>query len=308
MKRSRFVLSVVSLTAIIVLAACNLPKSQGTGLSAEQLAATMVAQTAQAAPPTATFTAIPAASATAAPVTPTVPSVTVSVATNCRTGPNPNYPFVMLFQPGMTAQVVAKYTPSNYWIINMPNGGTCWLWGSYATVQGNVAGLQEATPPQLVMVQQPTLVPTSSSSQSSGNSSNQDSGNQSSGSSSSSSGSGLALSTVGPMVVVSTQIVLNPGILLIGPAAPTGVKAKSTCTSFRDDLITWNAVSNATGYILYANGSKLTKITSSQANCGGLCMYSRTPSNMSGAITYGVAAYNSYGTSSTVNATAPGCP
>ncbi len=290
MKRSRFVLSVVSLIGIIVLAACNLPKSQGAGLPAEQLAATMVAQTAQAAPATATFTAIPAASPTAG--APAVPSVTVSVATNCRTGPNPNYPLVMLFQPGMTAQVVAKYTPSNYWIINMPNGGTCWLWGAYATVQGDVSGLAEATPPQLVMVQS-TLVPTSSSSQ---------------GSPTQSPGSGLALSTVGPMVIVSTQIVINPGILLIGPAAPTGVKAKTTCSGFRDDLITWNAVSNATGYILYASGKKLTQITSSQANCGGLCMYSRTPGNISSPITYGVAAYNSYGTSSTVNATAPGCP
>ncbi len=79
------------------------------------------------------------------------PTVTVSSDTNCRTGPNINYNFVMLFQAGMSAEVIAKYTPSNYWIIKYPGGGgnSCWLWGQYATVLGDTAGLQEAVPPPL---------------------------------------------------------------------------------------------------------------------------------------------------------------
>jgi len=50
--------------------------------------------------------------------------------------------------------VVGKYSVGNYWIINNPDSsGTCWLWGQYATVTGNTAGLPEYTPP-------PTPTPT----------------------------------------------------------------------------------------------------------------------------------------------------
>ena len=40
---------------------------------------------------------------------------------------------------GEQAVVVGKYTPGNYWIINnLDAAGTCWLWGQYATVTGNI--------------------------------------------------------------------------------------------------------------------------------------------------------------------------
>lgn len=83
------------------------------------------------------------------PATP--PMVTVSSDTNCRTGPSIYYAFVTLFQTGMQAKVVGKYTPANYWIIEIPSGGgsTCWLWGQYATVIGDTAGLPEGVPPPL---------------------------------------------------------------------------------------------------------------------------------------------------------------
>jgi hypothetical protein len=49
--------------------------------------------------------------------------------------------------PVDVAVVVGRHSPSGYWIVNMPNGGTCWLWGQYATVSGNVASLPEYSQP-----------------------------------------------------------------------------------------------------------------------------------------------------------------
>jgi len=87
-------------------------------------------------PATVTFTA-----------SPTVPIVNVTTATNCRTGPDKVYEIIVSADVGIYYEVVGKYTPDNYWIIKLPDGRQCWLWGNYATVQGNVNGLPEYTPP-----------------------------------------------------------------------------------------------------------------------------------------------------------------
>jgi len=78
--------------------------------------------------------------------TPTVPQVTVSSASNCRTGPYIYYDLLWTMQPGMTAEVVGKHTPSNTWIVKYPNG-QCWLYGAYATVSGNLASLPDFPQP-----------------------------------------------------------------------------------------------------------------------------------------------------------------
>ena len=90
--------------------------------------------------------------------TPTVPIVSVSVNTNCRTGPGTVYDLIGALLVGERAVVVGKYTARNYWIINNPDrSGTCWLWGEYATVLGNTAGLPEyASPPTPT----PSITPT----------------------------------------------------------------------------------------------------------------------------------------------------
>lgn len=82
--------------------------------------------------------------------TPTVSSasgvtVVVSVATNCRTGPGQAYPSVYGLPVNVAGKVVGKNpSVSNYWVIEIPNsgGGTCWLWGQYATVTGDTSGLK----------------------------------------------------------------------------------------------------------------------------------------------------------------------
>ena len=82
--------------------------------------------------------------------TPSVPIVSVSVATNCRTGPSIDYPVVSSLAVGQTAEVVGKNIRTDYWIIRTPGGtGTCWLWGQYASVAGNTRTVAIMTPPRV---------------------------------------------------------------------------------------------------------------------------------------------------------------
>ena len=89
--------------------------------------------------------------------TPGVPMVSVSTATNCRTGPSTDYDLLYTLDVGQTAEVVGKYSGGNYWVIKTPSGGgNCWLWGEYATIIGNTDNLPEMIPPPAP----PTAVPT----------------------------------------------------------------------------------------------------------------------------------------------------
>jgi hypothetical protein len=100
--------------------------------------------------PTPSFTPTPRAT-----LTPEFPMVSVSVETNCRSGPGSAYGALGILRVGQTAQVVGRYvyntgTPGNdYWIIKLPSDPTvtCWVWGMYATVVGNTAGLPAINPP-----------------------------------------------------------------------------------------------------------------------------------------------------------------
>lgn len=158
---------IVTLACIVVLgiSACNLPAQEETTTPIDPVAAasaTLMAMTLEMQPnqPQATeipsSTPLPTDTPTITPTsTPTVPMVTVSVNTNCRTGPGVVYDLIGGLLVGEEAVVVGKYSAGNYWIINNPDSsGTCWLWGQYATVTGNIDGLPEYTPP-------PTPTPTS---------------------------------------------------------------------------------------------------------------------------------------------------
>ncbi len=95
--------------------------------------------------PTLAVTLIP----TQSPVPPTVPAqVGVSLATNCRTGPGLAYPRVFSLQPGQLADVKGRSTGNSYWFIANPDqsNDTCWIWGEYATVEGDVSSLPVLTP------------------------------------------------------------------------------------------------------------------------------------------------------------------
>lgn len=157
--RSLFLLSAL---LIIALTGCNLPSRDATPSPTPDLALTVTAQATLL--QSGSFSATPEFTATTGPTptqgptsTPTVPEVTVSTNTNCRTGPGTQYDLIGGLNVGQTAVVVGKNTSTNYWIINNPGkSGTCWLWGEYATVSGNTAGLTEYAIP-------PTPTPTATS-------------------------------------------------------------------------------------------------------------------------------------------------
>ncbi|MBI3151693.1 MAG: hypothetical protein HYZ21_06145 [Chloroflexi bacterium] len=154
-------LLLLSVLLIIALTACNLPSGDGT--STPDLALTVTAQaTLLQFTSTPEFTSTPGPSATPGfTSTPTVPEVTVSTNTNCRTGPGTQYDLIGGLNVGQTAIVVGKNSSTNYWIINNPGkSGTCWLWGEYATVSGNTAGLTEYSIPP-TPTPSPTSTPTS---------------------------------------------------------------------------------------------------------------------------------------------------
>jgi len=76
-------------------------------------------------------------------------TVTVTTATNCRTGPGQNFKIIYGMPVGQVAKVVAKNSYSGYWIIEIPGqaGQNCWLWGQYAVINGDTSTLKEVVTP-----------------------------------------------------------------------------------------------------------------------------------------------------------------
>lgn len=74
--------------------------------------------------------------------------VSVSLATNCRTGPNIAYPLVFTLQPGQHAEIKGRSSDDSYWYITNPDQSSqsCWIVAGYATVQGDVASLPVVSP------------------------------------------------------------------------------------------------------------------------------------------------------------------
>ncbi len=81
--------------------------------------------------------------------TPGQPQISVSVATNCRTGPGKVYDRVGALLVGEAAEVYGRDPTGAYWYIRNPDSATdfCWLWGQYASLIGETAALPVFTPP-----------------------------------------------------------------------------------------------------------------------------------------------------------------
>lgn len=146
----------------IALSACNFPSAQETGLSVEQQAATVVAQTLTAAAdenaaPLATPTAPPntegaptlqpGATPTASTGTPTATILTVDSNTNCRAGPGTSYAIVITLVPGVTYQMIARTEDNSYWIVTeIGKSNPCWVPAEFSNAFGNVNQLKVTTP------------------------------------------------------------------------------------------------------------------------------------------------------------------
>ena len=77
------------------------------------------------------------------------PKVSVSVETNCRSGPGTAYDILGVLPVGQSADVIGRSAFDDSWIIKLPSNPaiTCWLWVQYATVVGDTAGLPVFNPP-----------------------------------------------------------------------------------------------------------------------------------------------------------------
>lgn len=165
-KRNLFLSTIV----IIALSACNLPAGNGDGGDEtdgiDDLALTVTAQYLLLNQETNTpeFTATPEFTSTPElTATPSVPQVTVSVNTNCRTGPGLVYDLLGGLNIGQIAEVVGKSSSTGYWIVKLPGSSTiCWLFPQHATVSGNTANLPEyPVPPTPTPTNTPTpTIPT----------------------------------------------------------------------------------------------------------------------------------------------------
>lgn len=180
------------LVAIALVAsglACNLstssPTDEPAGQAETAIAGTVAARIAGSAVPEATEVdavataeppapesspTLPPAQATATlaePSTPGIPMVSVSVNTNCRTGPGRSYDYQGALLVGETEEIVALSTLPNYWYITNPDkpGEFCYLWGEYATVVGETQALPKFTPlpsPTPTNTPTPSVTPTPS--------------------------------------------------------------------------------------------------------------------------------------------------
>ena len=194
MRSKLFLLIVVIILISFVLGACTLLGVGEPAISAEELAQTIVAETLaveysiqtsvagtlaiedevepeQPAPteapesvvdtPEPTITLTPTITMTP---TPDVAMVTVSLNTNCRIGPGPNYGIVGALVVGQEVEVVGVSEDGQYWVIKNPTrAGECWLWGHHASVVGPTEELPRRTPPPTPTpspTPTPTLTPT----------------------------------------------------------------------------------------------------------------------------------------------------
>jgi uncharacterized protein YraI len=113
-----------------------------------------------------TPTLMPTQGATATPsitFTPLTAQISVSVATNCRSGPGKNYPRVGALPIGKAVDVYARDPSGHYWYIRNPDHANsfCWVWDEYATLTGSIGSLPVFTPPATA-TSTPTFTPTAS--------------------------------------------------------------------------------------------------------------------------------------------------
>jgi len=116
--------------------------------------------------PTETATETPTETPTVVPLvilspTSILPMISVSVPTNCRSGPGKAYPMEGALLVDEVADVLGNDPTGNYWYIPNPDspGDYCWVWGEYATISGYQGSVPLYTPPPTPL---PTATPTAS--------------------------------------------------------------------------------------------------------------------------------------------------
>lgn len=131
--------------AVSAVSACNINVQRPLSESGQHAAATIVAQTMQAAA-NATAAALPGAQATA-PYT--KPMLAITGNSNCRSGPSTGFQVVTAFTPGTDLEIIGRDSANNFWQVKIPNSqDTCWVWGQHATARGSLDNLPGPAPTQ----------------------------------------------------------------------------------------------------------------------------------------------------------------
>lgn len=162
---------VLAFAAVVMLVslACSIsgatatPDPSSIDTAVAQTLSAIQLQTAQPAIPTTSVTALPTstpAPPTSSPTitpsptpfytfTPPIPLISVSVDTNCRVGPGKAYDKVGGLMVGEVTEVYGRNYEGTYWYVRNLDvaNGSCWLWGEYATVSGDIQALPIFTPP-----------------------------------------------------------------------------------------------------------------------------------------------------------------
>ena len=149
--------SAVRGTTAACSAACSIISTATASATATQTPSPTITLTPTETP---TSTMLPTPLVIASP-TSLMPMISVSVPTNCRSGPGKIYPVEGALMVDEVAQVLANDPTGKYWYIPNPDGpgDYCWVWGEYATITGYVGSVQMFTPPPTPTA---TLTPTPS--------------------------------------------------------------------------------------------------------------------------------------------------
>ena len=85
--------------------------------------------------------------------------VSVNEETRCLSGPGDNYEDLGILQAGDSAEVVARSDDGMFFYIQFPYAPpeSCWIWGQYAQVEGELRELAVFTPPP---TPEPSITPT----------------------------------------------------------------------------------------------------------------------------------------------------
>jgi hypothetical protein len=180
--KNRSPLVILSIVAILALAACSTAATQQTVSTADlqtlvalSIAQTQLAGTVTAVAQNGSSTAInptpPAMSLAEATSTPTLTPAALTSATpegvwldinqntNCRIGPTSSFAVVNVMEKGRHLQAVGRSTINGYYYVINPalTNSFCWIWNQYATISGDTSSLPVYTPQSSPT---PTLTPT----------------------------------------------------------------------------------------------------------------------------------------------------
>jgi hypothetical protein len=156
-----YLILTAALFVLAVLACGPTPSAEQAATQTMQALGTVVAQTMEAggdngdqdAPespgesgPDAAPSDTPEATATA---TLGPPMLSVSVDTNCRSGPGEVYDYLGAILVGEEALVTGKLADGSFYTIENPDAPPpyCWVWGVYASISGDTSGIPILTPP-----------------------------------------------------------------------------------------------------------------------------------------------------------------